>query len=356
MNIAVIEGDGIGPEVLRESLKILTVIANKYQIEYKVTKFPFGANHFLTTGVSIPEEVFSQWPSQFSAILFGAVGDPRVRPNDYAKEILLGLRFKLDLYVNFRPVKLLNKDYCILKDKEEKDIDFVVFRENTEDLYTDSGGNFKKGTPDEIAIENSIHTRKGVERIIRCAFEYADKKGLSSVVMSDKSNAMRYAGDLWQRTFREVGEHYPHIAKRHMFVDALCMQILKDPGQFEVIVTSNVFGDILTDIAAQIQGGMGLGASANIDPESPALKGMYEPIHGSAPDIAGKNITNPMASILSLSIMLEHHGYQKESQIINNAVKLALDNKCVTPDLGGSYSTEEVGNYICRLIEGDVNK
>lgn len=350
MRIAVIEGDGIGPEVVNESLGVLEAICQKYGLNCSVDKFPYGADYYLKNRISIPEEVFIEWPKKYNAILFGAVGDPRVKPNDYAKEILLGLRFKLDLYVNYRPVKLLNEKFCPLKNIQEKDIDFVIFRENTEDLYTDNGGNFKKNTPDEIALENSIHTRKGVERIIKYAFEYADRNGLDSVLMSDKSNAMRYAGDLWQRTFREVGEQYPHIKQRHMFIDALHMQLIKDPGQFKVIVTSNVFGDILTDVSAQIQGGMGLSASANLNPENAVLKGMYEPIHGSAPDIAGKDIANPLASILSLAMLLNDQGCHKEAEVIYKAVKEALKCGWTTPELGGKYSTRQTGEFIRGYI------
>lgn len=350
MKIAVIKGDGIGPEVVKESLAVLDVICEKFNIPCEVKEYPYGADYFLETKISIPEEVFSEWPKKYNAILFGAVGDPKVKPNDYAKEILLGLRFRLDLYVNLRPVRLLNKRYCPLKDIEEKDVNFTVFRENTEDLYTDNGGNFKKNTYDEIAIENSIHTRKGVERIIRQAFEYADKNGLGSVVMSDKCNAMRYVGDLWQRVFHKVGEMYPRIEKRHLLIDALHMQLIRDPSQFEVIVTSNVFGDILTDVSAQIQGGMGLSASANLNPENAVLKGMYEPIHGSAPDIAGKGKANPMASILSLAMLLNDQGYFRQAELINQAVKKALECGCTTPDLGGNYTTEQVGQSIRSYV------
>ncbi len=353
LKIAVIAGDGIGSEVVKEALKVLKTIGSKFNINYEVEEFPYGADYFLETGISIPQEAFTEWPKKFTAILFGAVGDPRVKPNDYAKEILLGIRTKLDLYVNLRPVKLLDKQYCPLKNKTEEDVNFVVVRENIEDIYINSGGNFKKGTKDEVAIENSLHTRKGVERVIRYAFEYANENKLSSVLMSDKSNAMVYVGDLWQRVFNEVAEEYPHIEKRHMYIDALHMELIRDPSQFEVIVTSNIFGDILTDSAAQIQGGMGLAASGNINPESTHFRGLYEPVHGSAPMIAGKNIANPIASILSLAMLLQDHGYKKEASIIQGAVKAVINKGKVTVDLGGNCSTSEIGDLVCQEIQNN---
>jgi 3-isopropylmalate dehydrogenase len=350
MKLAVIRGDGIGPEVVGESLKVLQAICEKESIKYQVEEFPFGADYFLETGISIPEAAFGRFTQEFTAILFGAVGDPRIPSNDYAKQILLGIRSKLDLYVNLRPVRLLNERFCPLKNQSEKDIDFVVIRENTEDLYTGSGGIFRKNTPDEMAIENSIHTRKGIERIIRYAFLHAREKKRGSVLMSDKRNAMVYAGDLWKRTFADVGKEFPDIEKRHMLIDALHMEVIRQPEQFEVIVTSNMFGDILTDLTAQLQGGMGLGGSANINPEYERFKGFFEPIHGSAPDIAGKQLANPMASVLSLSLLLEHHGYQKAAAIVVAAVKHLLERNLTTPDLGGHCTTSEVGDAICDHI------
>jgi 3-isopropylmalate dehydrogenase len=351
MRIAVIGGDGIGPEVTKESIKVLKCICDKYKIDYNVDIFPYGADHYLETGVSMPKEVFDVWPEKYNGILFGAIGDPKVKDTTYAKEILLGLRFKMDLYVNYRPIKLINQKYCPLKGRTEEDINFVIFRENSEDLYTGTGGNFKKNSADEIAIENSIHTRKGVERIIRYAFEFAEKRGLSSVLMSDKSNVMKFSGDLWKRTFNEIGSEYPNIEKRHMYIDALHMEIIRDPSQFEVIVTTNVFGDILTDACAQIQGGMGLSPSANINPENKLLRGLYEPIHGSAPDIAGKGIANPIASILSLALILEDNNYLSEADLIREAIKHLLENNITTPDLGGTYRTSKLGDEICQFIE-----
>lgn len=351
VKIAVIGGDGIGPEVTNESVKVLKCLSRKFNIDCEIDNYPYGANYYLETGISMPKENFVNWPKMYNGILFGAIGDPKVKDMTYAKEILLALRFNLDLYVNFRPIKLMNKKFCPLKNREEKDIDFVIFRENSEDLYTGNGGNFKKNSPDEIAIENSINTRKGVERIIRYAFEYAKKNGKKSVLMSDKSNVMRYAGDLWMRTFKEVGEEYPDIEKKHMYIDALHMEIIRDPSQFEVIVTSNVFGDILTDACAQIQGGMGLSPSANINPENELLRGLYEPIHGSAPDIAGKGIANPIASFLSLALILDDNNYSKEANVIREGIKYLLDNDITTPDLGGSSTTTEVGDMLCSFIE-----
>lgn len=351
MKIAVIAGDGIGKEVVKESLKVLEEISNKFNIKYQVDEYPYGADYYLETGISIPEEIFEIWKEEYSAILFGSLGDKRVKSNEYAKEILLGLRSKMDLYVNYRPIKLIHNKYCPLKNRKEEDINFVIFRENVEDLYVGAGGFIKKGTKDEIAIENSVHTRKGVEKIIRHAFEYAKDNNCKSVLMSNKSNVMKYSGDLWDRVFNEVGKEYPDIEKRHMLIDALHMEIIRDPSQFEVIVTSNVFGDILTDMCAQIQGGMGLAPSGNLNFNNGKCKGLYEPIHGSAPDIAGKGICNPIASILSLALLLKDQSYKKEADVIYRGVKYLLDNNIVTKEMGGSYFTSDVGDALVEFIK-----
>jgi len=265
----------------------------------------------------------------------------------HARDILLGLRFKLDLFVNYRPVKLTDARLCPLKDVTEKDIDFVVFRENTEGLYVGMGGIFKKGTPDEIATQEDVNTRKGVERIIRYAFEYAKAKGRGKVTMSDKSNALRFGHDLWLRVFDEVGQQYSDIEKEHFYVDALTMQMVKRPEQFEVIVTCNMFGDIVTDLGAQLQGGMGLAASGNINP---AGTSMFEPVHGSAPKYAGKNIANPLAAILAAGLMLDYLGFEAQNTDIEKAVEGAIKTNTTTRDLGGSLGTAEVGDFICSKL------
>ncbi len=345
--IAVIAGDGIGIDVTKEALKVLCAIRDRfgYDLEYK--EFPYGADYYLETGITMPEEMFDVFKSEYDAILLGALGDPRIPDMRHGRDILLGLRFKLDLYVNERPVKLLDPDLCPLKNKGPEDIDFIVFRENTEGLYVGMGGIFKKGTEDEIAINEDINTRKGVERIIRHAFEYARRHNKKRVTMSDKSNVLRFGHDLWQRVFYEVAKEYPEIEANHWYVDALCMQMIKRPEQFEVIVTCNMFGDIITDLGAQLQGGMGLAASGNIHPGQTS---MFEPIHGSAPKYAGKNIANPMGAILSLQMLLEYIGLKEGADTIERAVVEAIKRGWVTRDLGGQLGTKEVGDKIKELV------
>jgi len=347
--IAVIPGDGIGVEVIAEAVKVID--AARAAVE--ITQFDWGGNRYLADGVTVPADGFRMLGRDFDAILVGAFGDPRVPSNLHAKEILLGMRFQMDLYANVRPVRLLDASLCPLKGVEPKDVDFVVIRENTEGLYTDAGGVFKRGTPDEIAIQEDINTRKGVERIIRYAFDYCERHTKSNgtqrkqVLMSDKSNAMTHAGGLWQRVFKEVGEEYPQMTSQHMFIDALCMQIVHDPRQFDVIVTNNIFGDIVTDLAAALQGGLGMAASGNIHPEKTS---MFEPVHGSAPPIAGKNIANPFGAILTAAMMLNHLGMANESQKIEKAVLEAVRQKKTTQDIGGSLSTEQAGDWVAKHL------
>ena len=293
---------------------------------------------------------------EFDAVLVGAFGDPRVPTNIHAKEILLGMRFKMDLYANVRPVRLLDASLCPLKGIEPKHVDFVVVRENTEGVYGDVGGVFKQGTEDEVAIQEDINTRKGVERVIRYAFDYCEKHRKqdgtkrSRVLMCDKSNAMTHAGGLWQRVFREVSREYPQIQATHMYVDALCMQMVRDPGQFDVIVTNNMFGDIITDLAAGLQGGLGMAASGNIHPGKTSI---FEPVHGSAPPIAGKNIANPLGAILTSAMMLAHLGITGEAGRIEAAVLEAVRRKKTTPDVGGGLGTKEVGEWVAERVGGN---
>jgi 3-isopropylmalate dehydrogenase len=290
---------------------------------------------------------------EFDAILVGAFGDPRVPTNIHAKEILLGMRFQMDLYANVRPVQLLDAVLCALKGVEPKDVDFVVVRENTEGVYGDLGGVFKKGTPDEVAIQEDINTRKGVERVIRFAFEYCqrntkqDGSPRQRVLMCDKSNAMTHAGGLWQRVFKEVSNEYLQIKAEHMYVDALCMQMVRDPHQFDVIVTSNMFGDIITDLAAALQGGLGMAASGNIHPGKTS---MFEPVHGSAPPIAGKNVANPFGAILTAAMMLNHLGLTREAEKIEAAVLEAVRQKKTTQDVGGRLGTREAGEWVAEKV------
>ena len=279
--IAVVPGDGIGNEVVTQGLRVLSALAPDLETEH----FDLGAERYLRDGTTMPADVMRRFGTEFSAVLLGALGDPRVPSNVHAKDILLGSRFELDLYINFRPCKLLDARYCPLKDRSESDIDFVVFRENTEGLYTGVGGQFKRGTPDEVAMEQEINTRKGVERIIRAAFAWAKANGRRKVCMSDKANAMRHGHDLWQRVFRLVAAEYPEITASHLYVDVLAMRLVQAPQEFEVIVTNNLFGDIITDIGAALQGGIGLAASGNLNPGRAAL---FEPVHGSAPASASQ--------------------------------------------------------------------
>jgi 3-isopropylmalate dehydrogenase len=283
----------------------------------------------------------------FDSILLGAMGDPRVPNNRHAADILLGLRFKLDLYVNYRPVRLFHERLCPLKGARPEDVDFAVFRENTEGLYVMMGGHLKKGTPDEVATEIDVNTRKGVERIIRHAFEFARARGKTGVVMADKSNVLIHAHDLWQRVFREVAAEFGDIEARHLYVDNLALQLVRQPGQFQVIVTSNMFGDIVTDLAAALQGGLGMAASGNIHPGSVSL---FEPVHGSSPAMAGKNVANPMGAILTGALMLEHLGWTEEAGRLEAAVRWAVESDRTTADIGGRLGTREVGEAIAARL------
>ena len=347
--IAVIPGDGIGQEVISAAVKVIQASGAAVEL----SEFDWGADRYLRDGITVPPDGFAMLGRDFDAILVGAFGDPRVKTNIHAKEILLGMRFKMDLYANVRPVRLLDAALCPLKGIEPKDVDFVVLRENTEGVYTDAGGVFKQGTPDEIATQEDINTRKGVERIIRYAFKYCeehtrlDGARRNKVLMCDKSNAMTHAGGLWQRTFKEVSGEYPQITAQHMYVDALCMQMVRDPRQFDVIVTNNMFGDIITDLAAGLQGGLGMAASGNIHPGKTS---MFEPVHGSAPPIAGKNVANPFGAVLTAAMMLVHLGMTKESETIEAAVLEALRQKQTTSDIGGPLGTREVGNWLAEKV------
>ena len=347
--IAVIPGDGIGKEVIPEAIKVLSAVATAVE----TVPFDWGADRYLKDGITVPPDGFATLARDFDAVLVGAFGDPRVATNIHAKEILLGMRFQMDLYANVRPVRLLEAALCPLKGVEPKDVDFVVIRENTEGVYTDAGGIFKKGTPDEIAIQEDINTRKGVERIIRFAFDYCERHTKQDgtqrqrVLMCDKSNAMTHAGSLWQRVFKEVSSEYPQIRTQHMYVDALCIQMVRDPRQFDVIVTNNMFGDIITDLAAGLQGGLGMAASGNIHPGKTS---MFEPVHGSAPPIAGKNQANPFGAILTAAMLLNHLGMQAAADRIEAAVLEAVRQKRTTNDIGGSLGTREAGEWVAGRV------
>jgi len=347
--IAVIPGDGIGQEVIPQAVKVIQASG----ADVELTDFDWGADRYLRDQITVPPDGFAMLGRDFDAILVGAFGDPRVKTNVHAKEILLGMRFKMDLYANVRPVHLLDAALCPLKGVEPKDVDFVVLRENTEGVYTDAGGVFKQGTPDEIATQEDINTRKGVERIIRYAFQYCERhtkldgSPCKTVLMCDKSNAMTHAGGLWQRVFKEVSGEYPQLTAQHMYVDALCMQMVRDPRQFDVIVTNNMFGDIITDLAAGLQGGLGMAASGNIHPGKTS---MFEPVHGSAPPIAGKNMANPLGAILTAAMMLAHLGMAREAAKIEAAVLEAVRQKKTTQDIGGPLGTREAGEWVATKV------
>jgi 3-isopropylmalate dehydrogenase len=347
--IAMIPGDGIGKDVIPEAVK--AVQASGAAVRF--TPLDWGADRYLADKTTVPADGFAMLARDFDAILVGAFGDPRVPSNVHAKEILLGMRSKLDLYANVRPVRLLDASLCPLKGIEPKDVDFVVIRENTEGVYGDLGGVFKQGTADEIAIQEDVNTRKGVERIIRYAFDFcaankkADGSGRRRVLMCDKSNAMTHAGGLWQRVFKEVGAEYPQIEKQHIYVDALAMQMVRDPRGFDAIVTNNMFGDILTDLAAALQGGLGMAASGNLHPGKTS---MFEPVHGSAPPLAGRNVANPLGAILTAAMMLGHLGMTAEAQKIEAAVLEAVREKKTASDIGGTLGTREVGDWVAAKV------
>ena len=343
--IAVIPGDGIGREVIPQAVNVMQASG----AEVALTEFDWGADRYLRDQTTVPPDGFAMLARDFDAILVGAFGDPRVKTNIHAKEILLGMRFKMDLYANVRPVKLLDESLCPLKGVKPADVDFTVIRENTEGLYCDIGGVFKQGTPDEIAVQEDVNTRKGVERIIRYAFDYARKHGHKKVLMADKSNVMTFAHGLWQSVFKQVAAEKQNagIQASHMYVDALCLQMVRDPRQFEVIVTNNMFGDIITDLAAALQGGLGMAASGNIHPGKTS---MFEPVHGSAPPLAGKNVANPMGAILTAAMMLNHLGMTAEAERIEAAVLGAVMQKKTTSDVGGSLGTRECAEWIAKKI------
>ncbi len=342
MRIAVIAGDGIGKEVTAEAVKILEAVGQKFGRAFELEHLPWSADHYLQTGVTIPPNGYDTLRS-FDAIFIGALGDPRVPDNRHARDILLGTRFELDLFVNYRPVKLLHERLCPLKGREPQDVNFVVFRENTEGVYAGIGGRFKADTDEEVATQEEINTYRGVHRIIRYAFEFAKSRQLSKVCMADKSNAMTHGHALWQRVFKQVASEYPSIEANHYYIDALAMYMVLDPAQFQVIVTNNLFGDIITDLAATFQGGLGMAASGNIHP---GRTSMFEPVHGSAPTFAGKNIANPIGAIASAALMLETLGLEAEALAVNQAVASAVDAGECTADVGGALGTREAGNAI----------
>lgn len=349
--IAVLPGDGTGKDVTAEAVKVLETAAEVWDLPLELVHLDWDADRYLATGETLPPGALEDFRENYAAVFIGAYGDPRVPDMKHAADILLGIRFGLDLFINLRPVKLYDARLCPLKDKTEKDVDFVVFRENTEGAYVNIGGNFKRGTADEVAVQEEIHTRKGVERIIRAAFEYVVGHGRREVLMADKSNVMRYGHDLWQRAFAEVAAEYPQVQSRHMFVDALTMQMVRHPESLDVIVTNNMFGDIVTDLGAALQGGLGVAASANLHPGQTS---MFEPVHGSAPKYAGTGRANPVGAILSSSLMLDYLGHAEAAQAVDEAVTHSLRDGHTTPDLGGSMTTSQVGDLLARAVGSTV--
>jgi 3-isopropylmalate dehydrogenase len=346
MHIAVVPGDGIGVDVTAEAVKVLAAVGDAYGRTFRLERLPWSADHFLRTGTTVPPDGYTML-QQADAILVGALGDPRVPDHRHARDILLGARVELDLYVNHRPVQLLDERLCPLKNRTVDDVNFVVFRENTEGLYAGVGGRFKPGTADEVAIQEEINTYKGVSRIIRHAFQHAAAASGRHLCMADKSNAMADGHALWQRVFREVSAEHPAVNARHVYIDALALLMIQDPSQFSVIVTNNLFGDIITDLAAALQGGLGVAASGNLHP---GRTSMFEPVHGSAPPLAGRNVANPVGAILSVALMLDFLGLATEATAVGQAVRTAVRDRQVTADIGGALGTRETGEHIARLV------
>ncbi len=347
--IAIIPGDGIGTEVTNEAVRVLERVRETHGVKFELQHFDWGAEKFLREGVTLPPGALAMLAENFDAIFAGAFGDPRVPSNQHAEDILLGMRRGLDLYINQRPVRLLDARLSPLRSERKlDDVDFVVFRENTEGAYIGAGGFLKKGTPHEIATQEEINTRGGVERIIVAAFEYARAHGRTKVTMADKSNVQRFGGDLWQRVFKEVAARYAGVEANHQYVDAMAMFMVLDPAQYQVIVTNNLFGDILTDIGAALQGGLGVAASGNLHPGRVSL---FEPVHGSAPPLAGKGVANPVGAILTTAMMLEYLGFAEAGAAVEQAVRACVTEGETTRDLGGALSTAAAGEAIRRRIE-----
>lgn len=350
-NIGVLAGDGIGPEVTTEGLKALRAVMQLERFDCNLVDYPYSGEHYLKTKELVPESVIGEWAT-LDAVLLGAIGHPDVETGLVERSVILGLRFGLDLYINLRPIKLYSANQCPLKDKGPEDIDFTVVRENTEGFYSQLGGHLKKGTPDEVATVTGVYTRKGVERAIRYSFELAKERAVNlgkppKLTMVDKANAIR-PHDIWTRTFAEVGEEYPNVEQDHAYVDACTMWMVKNPEWFEVIVTTNLFGDIITDLGAMLTGGMGVAASGNLHPGQTS---MFEPIHGSAPKYAGKNVACPLAAIMAVNMMLDYLGEKQAAARIENAVAYLLSTgKIPSADARSGLSTTQIGDMVRETI------
>jgi 3-isopropylmalate dehydrogenase len=349
--IGILPGDGIGEEVVAQGLRVLDAVAALEGFEIDKTHYPYGADHYLATGEDMPERAFEEMRAM-DAVLLGAIGDPRVETGFLERKIIWGLRQTLDLYVNLRPIRLYHADLCPLKAKGPEHVDLVVVRENTEDAYAGLGGIHRKGTPYEVAVAEMIYTRNGVERVIRYAFELAERRRREGrerppkVTLVDKANAIR-AQDIWTRTFAEVASEHASVETDHAYIDAACMWMVKNPEWFDVVVTPNLFGDILTDLGAMVQGGMGIAASGNIHP---GRVSMFEPIHGSAPKYRGKNTANPLATIEAVRMLLDHVGETEGARRIGQAVKHVLESGRVRSLSAGAHRTDEIGDYVLDAL------
>ena len=350
-NIGVISGDGIGPEVMHEGLKVLNSVSKDEGFEYNLVEYPYSGTYYLKTKELVPEKVIDEWRS-LDAVLLGAIGHPDVEPGLVERSVILGLRFGLDLYINLRPIKLYASHLCPLKNKGPQDVNFIVVRENTEGLYAQVGGILKKDTPDEVSTVTGIYTRKGVERAIRYGFELAreranERGAPAKLTMVDKANAIR-PQDIWTRAFAEVAAEYPDVEQDHAYVDACTMWMVKNPEWFDVIVTTNLFGDIITDLGAMIQGGMGIAASGNLHPGKTS---MFEPIHGSAPKYAGKNVACPLGAILAVSMMLDYLGQKGAAKQIEDAVGgLLSSGEIPSVDSRSGIATNEIGDMVAEKV------
>lgn len=350
-NIGMLPGDGIGPEVVAEGTKVLKTLMKEEGFDCNFVDYPYSGEYYLKTKELVPESVIDEWRS-LDAVFMGAIGHPDVEPGLVERSVILGLRFGLDLYINLRPIKLYSANLCPIKDKGPEDVDFTVIRENTEGLYAQIGGILKQGTPDEVSTVTGVYTRKGVERAIRYAFKTAQERAVGrdrppKVTMVDKANAIR-PHDLWTRTFAEVGEEFPDVEQDHAYVDACCMWMIKNPDWFDVIVTTNLFGDIITDLGAMIQGGMGIAASGNLNPGKTS---MFEPIHGSAPKYAGQNVACPLGAIMAVSMMLDYLGEKTSGERIESAVAHLLSTgKIPSADARSGLSTTQIGDMVNEAV------
>lgn len=353
--IALIPGDGIGQEVVGEARRLLEELRLRHGLDLDSVTWDLGAERYLRDGVTITDEEFRELSDEYDAILLGALGDPRVEDNRHARDILLGLRFQLDLYVNYRPNRLPTEEVSPLRSLSTAwgpSLSVEIFRENTEGAYAGIGGTLREGGQDEVALQEEVHTRKGVERLIRAAFEHAQRQGRESVTLVDKANALPYAGALWRRVFAEVSADYPGVGTREMYVDAMAQDLVRRPWLHPVVATSNLFGDILSDLAAEIMGGLGLAASANLHPGRHAL---FEPVHGSAPDIAGLGRANPMGALRCVALLLDHFGHEAWGQRVEEAISTGIQQGVTTPDLGGDASTEDVGRWVVDRVSASSN-